>query len=207
MFLAGEDVKPRTGLDFSKNIKTNLEVHGEAAVVFGHEKPLLDGEGNVSTERYDAWSFLTGLRYLNSRDTTFILEYYRNGLGYSRLQTTWYYDFVGDALDAYQAGKPQPLTKSRKYSQFYTGQNVMRDYLYLRMVQKDPFDILYFSPALTTICNLDDGSASLSPELLYAPVTDWEFRLKSWFFLGADDTEYGEKQGDYRIEARVRYYF
>ncbi|WP_027174952.1 hypothetical protein [Desulfovibrio aminophilus] len=125
-----------------------------------------------------------GLRYLNSYDTTFIFEYYRNGLGYSQTETTEYYSFVEDALAAYQTGNKLPLMKSRKYSQAYSSQNAMEDYLYLRIVQKDPFDILYFSPALTTIANLDDGSLSLSPELLYAPVTNWEFRLKSWFFLG-----------------------
>jgi hypothetical protein len=207
MFLAGDEAESRAGFDFSKNLTANFEVHGEAAVVFDHEKPLLDSQGNISADRYDAWSFLAGLRYLNSYDTTFILEYYRNGLGYSQTETSEYYSFVEDALAAYQAGNKLPLMKSRRYSQAYSSQNAMEDYLYLRIVQKDPFDILYFSPALTTIANLDDGSLSLSPELLYAPVTNWEFRLKSWFFLGDDDTEYGEKQNDYRVEARIRYYF
>jgi hypothetical protein len=207
MVLAGDEAKPRAGFDFSRNLATNVEVHGEAAVVFSQERTLLGETGNVSTQHGDARSYLAGLRYLNSHDAIFILEYYHNGQGYSGTEMARYFDFLADALDASQAGNRQPLAKSRKYGQTYAGQNAMQDYLYLRAVQKDPFDILYFSPALTTICNLDDHSLSLSPELLYAPVSDWEFRLKSWLLLGAERTEYGEKQNDFRLEARVRRYF
>ena len=43
----------------------------------------------------------------------------------------------------------------------------MQDYLYLRLSQKEPWDLLYFTPALTGIHNLDDQSFSISPELVY----------------------------------------
>ena len=60
----------------------------------------------------------------------------------------------------------------------------MKDYLYLRVTQKEPFDILYFTPAITTIMNLNDRSLSLSPELLYTGFTNWEFRLKGTALVG-----------------------
>ncbi|MCK7515711.1 MAG: hypothetical protein MZV70_74860 [Desulfobacterales bacterium] len=83
----------------------------------------------------------------------------------------------------------------------------MRDYLYFRVSQKEPFDILYFTPAVTTILNLDDRSFSLSPELLYTGITNLELRLKGTILVGDSFTEYGEKPYDARLELRLRYYF
>ena len=89
----------------------------------------------------------------------------------------------------------------------YGRPNPMQDYLYLRVTQKEPFNILYFTPAITTIMNLDDRSLQISPELLYTGFTNWEFRLKGTALVGQKGTEFGEKQNDYRVELRVRYYF
>jgi hypothetical protein len=83
----------------------------------------------------------------------------------------------------------------------------MKSYLYLRASQKEPFDILYFTPALTWIFNVDDRSFSLSPELVYTGITNLELRLKGTALAGGRFTEFGEKQNDYRIELRARYYF
>jgi hypothetical protein len=54
---------------------------------------------------------------------------------------------------------------------------------------------------------MNDKSFSLSPELLYTGITNLELRLKASFLSGQRLSEYGEKQNDYRVEARVRYYF
>ncbi len=83
----------------------------------------------------------------------------------------------------------------------------MKDYLYARVSQKEPFNILYFTPSLTGIFNVNDKSFSLSPELLYTGITNLELRFKTSFLIGENDSEYGEKQNDYRAEFRVRYYF
>lgn len=83
----------------------------------------------------------------------------------------------------------------------------MRDYLYLRVSQKEPFDILYVTPAITTIANLQDSSFTITPELLYTGITNLELRLKGTAVIGSPMSEYGEKQNDARIELRVRYYF
>jgi hypothetical protein len=83
----------------------------------------------------------------------------------------------------------------------------MRDYLYFRASQKEPFDILYFTPALTSIINLQDGSLIVIPELAYSPMTNLELRFRTPVLFGGKGTEYGEKQNDYRIDLRLRYYF
>jgi hypothetical protein len=45
------------------------------------------------------------------------------------------------------------------------------------------------------------------PELAYSPRTNVELRLRAAALAGERRTEYGEKQNDYRLELRVRYYF
>lgn len=77
----------------------------------------------------------------------------------------------------------------------------------VRVSQKEPFDILYFTPAITTIVNLRDSSFSLAPELLYTGITNLELRLKGTALVGSGRSEYGEKPNDARIELRVRWYF
>jgi hypothetical protein len=68
-------------------------------------------------------------------------------------------------------------------------------------------DILYFTPVITTILNLSDKSFSITPQLLYSPITNLELRLKTGFLVGSKDSQSGEKQNDYRFELRARYYF
>jgi hypothetical protein len=57
------------------------------------------------------------------------------------------------------------------------------------------------------ITNVKDQSFSVTPELLYTGITNLELRLKTFFIVGGRNTEFGEKQNDYRFEFRMRYYF
>jgi hypothetical protein len=99
--------------------------------------------------------------------------------------------------------KARSAAQQGGYGRFTPGTN----YLYLRVSQPEPFDILYFTPSLTWIYNLSDKSFSITPELLYTPITNLELRLRTGFLVGSSDSEFGEKQNDYRIELRARYYF
>jgi hypothetical protein len=83
----------------------------------------------------------------------------------------------------------------------------MRNYLYLRASQKEPFDILYFTPSATVIANLDDGSYSLIGELMYTGFKDVELRVRAAANRGERLTEFGEKPVEARYELRLRYYF
>lgn len=83
----------------------------------------------------------------------------------------------------------------------------MKEYLYLRISQKEPFDMLYFTPSITGLFNTTDRSFSLLPEFLYTAVTNLELRLRGAIASGERLSEYGEKTSDYRIEFRARYYF
>ena len=83
----------------------------------------------------------------------------------------------------------------------------MRNYFYLRASQKEPFGWLYFSPALTSMINLDDGSYNIIPEMAYTGVTNLELRLRLNILSGNNGTEYGENQSDSKVEVRARYSF
>ncbi len=198
----------RYGFDFSRNLTTNVEIHGEWARITKSSKPVLDTGGTLTTQTADATSYLLGLRYLTERDTTWIVEYYRNGTGYTEPEMRDYLTLVQDGYDQFLAtGSTTQLDRARAQQTNYTRANPMRRYLYLRVSQKEPFDILYFTPSLTVIQNLDDRSYSAAPELTYTGITNLELRLRLFFLAGGRLTDFGEKQSDRRLELRVRYYF
>ena len=85
--------------------------------------------------------------------------------------------------------------------------NIMQSYLYLKLSQKEPFDIVYLTTSLIVINNLQDGSYSLTPEIIYSGVTNLELRLRLGINSGGQWTEYGEKAAQNRLELRARYYF
>ena len=207
--LVGESKTNRVGFDFSKNVTTNFEIHGEYAFINNQKIKVINSQGKISKETFDANSFLLGTRYLTTSDTTFIFEYYRNGTGFTQSQMEGYFSFIDRGYDLFlSTGNDSLLNKASSVTAGNYGKsNPMQDYLYLRITQKEPFDILYFTPAITGIMNLNDGSMSISPELLYSGIKNLELRLKGSALIGQNGSEYGEKANDYRIELRVRYYF
>jgi len=210
MFLTGGSRTTRYGMDFSRNITTNLEVHGEFSLINGYEQTYTDTAGTVSKRSYTAKNYLVGLRYLTKSDTTYIVEYYRNGTGYSTTEMRDFYSFTDRAYERYiTTGSTDLLARALNLNQqgAYGRINPAVNYLYIRVMQKDPFDILYYTPAVTLIANIDDKSFSLTPEITYTGITNLELRLRTGIIAGTRGSEYGEKQNDYRIDFRARYYF
>lgn len=207
--LSGGSKTARYGADFSRNITTNFEIHGEFAVIEDYRKRSIDSSGNILEKEFDAESWLAGIRYLTEGETTYILEYYRNGAGFTTDEMRDYFSFINTAYDSYIAsGSDALLKKGLNITEGNYGRmNPAREYLYLRISQKEPFDILYFTPSITWISNVSDKSFSLSPELLYTGITNLDLRLKAGIIAGDRLTEYGERQNDYRVEMRARYYF
>jgi hypothetical protein len=209
LFLTGASRPSRMGMDFSRNITTNLEVHGEFARINDFMQSYISSDGTTHQTVYDATSWLLGLRYLTEKDTTYILEYYRNGTGFTEQEIRDYFTFVHNAYDSYlSTGNDTLLQKASVVTEKNYGRpNAGQQYLYLRLSQKDPFDILYWTPALTAIVNAEDRSYSLSPEIAYTGITNLEIRLKATALIGDRLSEFGEKPYDYRVELRARYYF
>jgi hypothetical protein len=209
MFFTGKSKEDSYGVDFSRNIMTNFEIHGEAVFIHEYEKQYIDRDGVQYSRRSDEISYLFGLRYLNKYDTTFIVEYYRNGKGFSEEEMTEYFKFTENAYNTYlSTGNEKKMKKSLSLSKNYFGEkNYMKDYIYFKATQKEPFDILYFNPSLAVMFNVADASCSITPELLYTPISNLELRLKSTFFQGSSYSEFGEKPFDYKVEFSVKYYF
>jgi len=209
MFMLGGSKPDRYGIDFSRNITTNFEVHGEYAYFSNSRKNVLDQSGIPRPVEAEAHSFLIGIRHLTSFDLTTIIEFYHSDAGFSADEMKNYFSFINRGYGIYQStGNAAALAQAQQLAESgYARANAMQNYIYARLSQKEPFDILYFTPSLAWMMNTDDQSWSLTPELLYTGITNWEFRIRTGIIVGARNSDFGEKQNDYRIELRVGYYF
>ena len=199
----------RFGMDFSRNLASNFEIHGEWARFNNFTKPVTTSSGVVTNQVGNATSYLLGLRYLTAGETTFIAEYYRNGTGYSSQEFQQFAQFANSSLTQFQQnGTAALIQKALSLSQTSYGRpNPGKDYVYFRAQQKDAFGILYFQPAVTAIMNWNDRSYQITPEMQYTGVTNLELRLKVFLLQGGNATDFGERQVSSRLEFRARYYF
>jgi hypothetical protein len=191
---------PRFGIDFSRNLSSNFEIHGEWARIRDFTWRFLDAAGNVRSETRAVTSYLLGLRYLTENDTTWIAELYHNGAGLTESQIADFHALV-------DSGNKTLFDKALQLSPAYARPTASRDYFYLKVSQKEPFDIVYFTPSLTLMTNLGDRSWSLTPELLYTGITNLDLRLRITWLRGREHSEFGEKQNESKIEFRARLYF
>ena len=195
----------RYGFDFSRNLVSNLEIHGEWARILKFPRPVTDASGQVTTDTGDAASWLAGLRYLTAGETTYIAEYYRNGTGYSTAEADPFYQLV-DA--AFATGNSALLQKALSLGQGGYGRPTPgREYVYFRAQQKDALGIVYFSPAITAMMNLQDRSYQVTPELQYTGINNLELRARLFLLEGGRSTDFGEKQNSRKIEFYARYYY
>ena len=208
VFLAGDSRPDRFGVDFSTNLATNFEIHGEFSYTPEHKKLILETDNSSSYEENKVFSSLLGIRYLSETDVTSIVEYYYNGGGYSDDEMVDFYQLAEDGLAESDGASSLLLDRAREVSLRGYGQpQPGRHYMYARITQKEPFDILYFTPGITAIVNLEDQSYTLTPEAMYTGITNWEFRLKFSVIGGEKHTEYGEKVNSNKVELRARYFF
>jgi len=195
----------RFGMDFSTNLSSNFEMHGEWARIQRFTKPVTDSSGQVTTEIGNATSYLLGLRYLTESDTTYIAEYYHNGTGYSEQEARQFYQLVDTA---FTTGNSALVQKALSLSEgSYGRSNAGTDYLYFRAQQKDGLGIVYFQPSITVMMNLQDHSYQLTPELMYTGISNLELRARLFLLQGDSGTDFGEKQVSRKVELYARYYF
>jgi hypothetical protein len=208
MFLTGGSRPARFGVDFSRNLRSNLEVHGEVTRVPDGLTAVLGPAGTLAQREQPATNLVVGLRYLTEANTTYIVDYFRNGAGYAPAEMEAYFELIERGYESSADGDQRELTlASRATEAGYGRMNPMRNYVYGRVNQPDALDILYFTLGASAIVNVDDGSYSLLPEVQYKPTENLELRWLANIQRGGSWTEFGEKQGDLRLELRVRYYF
>lgn len=206
---SGNSRTTRFGVDFSRNLSSSFEIHGEVAHIFNQERLLIDEQEGRFRQAGSATSFLAGIRALTNFELTSIVEYYRNGSGYTEEEMGRFYRLLDVGEEQGSPDNHDDLLWQVKQlgGQGYARPNPGRNYLYARFSQKEPFALLYFTPALTAIVNLDDHSSSLTPELAYTGITNWELRLRFSLLNGGEASEFGEKQNSNKLELRVRCFF
>lgn len=209
IWYTGDSRSSRYGIDFAANLATNFAIHGEFAWVPENTRAVLGEDGSLAMDQAQATSWLLGLRYLSEQNITTILEYYHNGAGYTREELDRFYMLASEAGDAYlQVSDATLFEKALLVSRSgYGAYQAGRNYGYARITWKEPFDIVYFTPAVTALINLDDSSWTLTPELLYTGFTNWELRLRFSLPGGEEFSEYGEKLSRGKVELRIRYFF
>ena len=209
IFFDGPDQPQSFGFDFAKNMAENIEIHGELALRKDVSRLILDETGNTRQTKENPMDFLFGVRYLNTVDTTFIAEYYHNGSGYDKEETKDFFIYQEEAFSQWLSSRNASVMQqaAQKTRSYYSRGNFGKDYLYLKISQKEPFDILYFTPYIATIVNLQDSSFNLQPGLTFTPITNFELNLRVSIPMGPDNTEFGEKPDAFRPEIWVRYYF
>jgi hypothetical protein len=85
--------------------------------------------------------------------------------------------------------------------------NVGQNDAYLRVSQKEPFDILYLTPAVTLITNTGDQSWTVIAEVLCTGFRNIELRARAQVNVGGQGTEFGEKAVRTRLELRARLFY
>ena len=203
----GKGSRPaRFGFDFSRNLATNFEIHGEWARTRKLTRTVTDSAGRVTNIVADVDSYLLGMRYLTQANTTYIAEYYYNGAGYSKEESQAFHALVDAALA--QPGQSPLRRQALTLSQGSYGRpNAGKRYVYFRAQQKDALGIVYFQPAITAMMNVDDRSFQVTPELTYTGVANLELKLRLFMLGGGGSTDFGEKQNARKLEIYARYYF
>ncbi len=194
----------RVGMDIARNLIENLEVHGELTYSANVEKFTI-ANNVLASSSSSGTSYLFGIRYLHESNTTLIAEYYHNEFGLSESEFEEYNRFLSTHA---QSNDPLLIQQTAKLNQsYFRGTNLMKDYLYLKLSQPEPLDLLYFTTSIFTIYNLADKSFLLSATMNYKPVTDIEFILWPTIITGGGNTEYGGKNFRQKVEVWIRVFF
>ncbi|MBN1300694.1 MAG: hypothetical protein JW995_05720 [Melioribacteraceae bacterium] len=194
----------RFGIDFSRNITENFEIHGELS--YNKSVTQYSIENSIlKSAVINNYSCLFGVRYLGKTNTTVIAEYYYNGAGLTGRESDAYNLFLADG---FASGSSETIKQTLAVNQLYfRNSTLMREYLYVKIIQPEPFDWLYFTPSVFTIYNLNDNSFQVSVSLSYKPVTNIEFLLWPSFLFGDNDSEFGSRQVKQKTEFWARVYF
>jgi hypothetical protein len=194
----------RYGFDFSTNIKTNLEIHGEVSYD-KNETMAFIAQDSIQQKYIDGASYLLGIRYLTNLNTTIIAEYYHNN---RNLDEKEFSDVIGYLMDRVESADSGIISQIRlDFTSHFQTRTLMRDYLYLKVSQPEPFNWLYSSIGAFTIYNLNDNSFTVSAQMGYKPFTNFEFLFWPTVLSGDDNSEYGSRQWHGKVEMWLRWFF
>jgi len=204
MMFTGKNQPQRLGMDFSTNLRENFEAHGEISYAKNDFTPVIQ-DSIIRPSRRDGFSYLFGIRYLNSLNITFIAEYYHNNSGLTQSEYIDYLDLLRNNLNSFDL-ELISYSKSVLTTSLRT-KNFMQDYIYFKASLPEPLEWLYSSVSIFTIYNINDNSFVLSPQIGYKPFTNSEILFWPSLFFGNHNSEYGSKQFQNKVEMWFRFYF
>ncbi|MBN1759268.1 MAG: hypothetical protein JW863_13160 [Chitinispirillaceae bacterium] len=201
--LACSDGTWSAGLDVSRNLLSNIEFHADFLHTSESVQRVFDSDSTSMKSTFSSWEALAGLRFLTPFSTTIILEYLHRSSGYRAVEMQAYHSALAFLVEQ---EKNDPVRKAvlRTSSEHYSGQFIMRNYLYMKLSQPDFLGIVYFSPSVYCLFNLDDFGCITGVELPYARFEHVSLLLRYVAFAGKADSEYGMKPYNHRGEIRIR---
>jgi hypothetical protein len=192
------------GADFAFNLLENLEFHAEGS--YTRDVPKVVFENNTpQTNTEESWKLLCGIRYLSPWNTTVILEYLHNSAGYNASEYKNVINYIDNTMTS---GTGQQISILRRdYMLLLNKVGQMQNYLYLKLTQPEPFDLLYFTPSLAFLLNFDGLSLGVSSPLSYKPVNNFEIIVEPCFYFGEESSELGNKPELFQIDFELLFYF
>ncbi|MDA3872072.1 MAG: hypothetical protein PF551_06955 [Candidatus Marinimicrobia bacterium] len=192
------------GADFARNILANWEIHAEYVFEKDVVTNSLNSNFNVGSMVDNSHKYLFGTRILFETNTTVILEYLHNDSGLDKEQMTNFYDAIDSAI----SGNPAllPIIKDYQFENF-TSQFLMKDYLYLKFSHPEPFNVLYFTPSIFVLYNLNDNSKMIGVEFSYSRFNNLNLKLKYNSLSGNLNSEFGGKISSNKLSLLIDYTF
>ena len=199
-----EDELKKYGFDLARNILPSWEIHAEYVFTTEVSTDWLNSGFTIESTIDDTHDYLFGTRLLFETNTTLIIEYLHNDAGLNTEQMKSFFDAVESAI----SDNPDLLPAIKQYqSDSFNSQFLMEDYLYAKVSQPEPFDILYFTPSVYILYNLNDNSEMIGGEFNYSRFNNLNLKLKYNMMFGEENSEFGEKISSNKISFLIEYVF
>jgi len=203
LFFENYDFK-KIGFDFARNILTNWEIHAEYVFEKDVTQNNLGSDFIIETKFENSQDYLLGTRILFETNTTMILEYFHNDSGFNKDQMNNFFNAINVGIS--ENSNLLQIIKSFQ-SEYLSDQYQMKDYFYARFSHPEPFDLLYFTPSIFTIYNLNDNSSMIGGEFNYSRFDNMNLKLKYNFMFGDHNSEFGEKINSKKLSLQIDYIF
>ena len=199
-----EDELKKYGFDLARNILPSWEIHAEYVFIKEVSTDWLNSDFAIESTADDTHDYLFGTRLLFETNTTLIIEYLHNDAGLNAEQMKSFFDAVESAI----SNNSDLLPAIKQYqSESLSSQFLMKDYLYAKVSQPEPFDILYFTPSVYILYNLNDNSEMIGGELSYSRFENLNLKLKYNLLFGELNSEFGGKISSDKLSLLIDYTF
>ncbi len=203
VFLQNSKFK-KIGADFALNILPNWEIHTEYVFEKDISKNWWNSNFIIESNTNDIHNYLFGSRILFETNTTLILEYLHNDIGLNEEEMNNFFNVIKIAIDE----NPSLLPSIKEYqAENFNSQFLMKDYYYLKLSQPEPFNILYFTPSIFLLHNINDDSKMIGGEFNYSRFNNLNLKMKYNLLSGDVSSEFGGKMNLLKLSLLMNYTF